>query len=137
MQALRRNPRIDGLFIYLGASSAAQLAARMRNRPREAESTLTKRAAWAAQQISRSMTPGLFDGVITSTTVPEVGTVAAGASSCTRALCLVHLHLACMQTALLPAVPSGLCSAQGGHILPQPCHPQPAAWPARLRAGLC
>lgn len=72
MQALRSNPRIDGLYVYVSTSSPDVLAQRQKQRRSEAASTLGKRLAWAKQQAAKSSTAGLFDNVIVNTGVDEV-----------------------------------------------------------------
>lgn len=71
-QALRSNPRIDGLYLYISTSSPELLAERQKQRLSEAQSTLAKRLTWAKQQVVKSSTAGLFNDVITKTSLAEV-----------------------------------------------------------------
>jgi guanylate kinase len=72
LQALRSNPRIDGLYLYISTSTPEVLAQRQKQRLLEAESTLAKRLAWAKQQVAKSSTAGLFDDVVPNTTLAKV-----------------------------------------------------------------
>jgi guanylate kinase len=72
LQALRSNPRIDGLYLYISTSSPEVLAQRQKQRLAEATSTLSKRLAWAKQQVAKSATAGLFDNIIQNTSLAEV-----------------------------------------------------------------
>jgi guanylate kinase len=72
LQALRSNPRIDGLYLYISTSTPEVLAQRQKQRLLEADSTLAKRLAWAKQQVAKSSTAGLFDNVVPNTTLAEV-----------------------------------------------------------------
>lgn len=85
LQALRSNPRIDGLYLYVSTSSPQVLAQRQKQRLSEAASTLDKRLAWAKQQVAKSGTAGLFDNVIPNGNVAEVcGLVLLMAESATK-----------------------------------------------------
>ncbi|KAF8071222.1 GLTP1 [Scenedesmus sp. PABB004] len=70
-QALRSNARVDGLYIYLAASSPDALAARQRSRRAEPPSTLAQRLAWARAQVAKAAAPGLFDALVPNTTLDE------------------------------------------------------------------
>lgn len=158
-QALRSNPRIDGLYLYVSTSTPDLLAERQKQRLAEAASTLSKRLAWAKQQVAKSASPGLFDNIIPNTGFTEVsrccqhnqpskgltpGDKPCGSSiqcglngSCVRK-CLrsavnrfVAVCFRCRTTLL-----TGVWRAEGGHQQAQPHHPQQAEGPACLRAGL-
>ena len=51
--ALRANKRIDGLYFFIKPPSMADLEQRMRGRLKEAQSTIDKRLAWAADQATQ------------------------------------------------------------------------------------
>ena len=51
--ALRANPRIDGLFVYVTAPGAADLEARQAARLKEAEATVARRVEWCRAQCAR------------------------------------------------------------------------------------
>lgn len=72
MQALRSNKRIDGLYLYVNTSSPEVLGRRQKKRLAEAASTLDKRLTWAKQQVAKSQEPGLFDALISNTSLVEV-----------------------------------------------------------------
>lgn len=75
MQTLRSNPRIDGLYLFITTSTPELLSERQRQRLSEAASTLSKRLAWAKQQMTKSSTPGLFDNIITNTSLDDVSSL--------------------------------------------------------------
>jgi guanylate kinase len=72
VQALRSNPRIKGLYLYVSTSTPEVLARRQKQRLAEAPSTLAKKLAWAQQQVAKSSTPALYDAVIPNTSLDEV-----------------------------------------------------------------
>eukprot|EP00983_Pelagomonas_calceolata_P122718 1160936-Pelagomonas_calceolata.AAC.2 len=55
---LQANKRIDGLYIYVAPPSLEDLAARMRGRLKEAESTIQLRLEWAKAQIAENGAAG-------------------------------------------------------------------------------
>lgn len=72
MQALRANKRIDGLYLYVNTSSPDVLSSRQKQRLAEPDSTLSRRVAWAKQQVTKSQSPGLFDAIVPNTTIDQV-----------------------------------------------------------------
>jgi guanylate kinase len=53
-ETLYHDERIDAAFVYVLAPTFSELECRVRRRPREAESTVQKRLAWAAAEVRRA-----------------------------------------------------------------------------------
>jgi guanylate kinase len=55
VRSLRSNQRIDGLYVFVAPPSLEELERRLRGRLREAESTIAKRLAWAAEEVDKAV----------------------------------------------------------------------------------
>ena len=68
IQTLRANRKIDGLYVYIAPPDLAELERRARGRLHEAESTITKRLAWAEAEIATvAAKPTLYQHIVSNT----------------------------------------------------------------------
>ncbi|GFR43730.1 hypothetical protein Agub_g4841 [Astrephomene gubernaculifera] len=65
VRSLRSNKRIDGLYVFVAPPSLEELERRQRGRLKEAETTISKRLAWAANEVERvRAAAGVIDCVV-------------------------------------------------------------------------